>query len=121
MKHVELPCNNVKCSFICQICLRAKLHRQPFPVSSTQASKPFELLHVDIWGSYKCKTYDGFQYFLTIVDDCSRATWVHLLSQKSNAFPILRAFVTQMETQFNAVIKIIRSNNGLEFKDTTAL
>ena len=55
------------------------------------------------------------------MDDYSRATWVHLLSHKSNAFPILQAFVLQMKTQFSAVVKIIRSDNGLEFQDTAAL
>ena len=79
------------------------------------------MLHVDIWGGYKCKTYNGFQYFLTIVDDYSRATWVHLLSHKSNAFSMLQTFIVQIETQFRAIVKMIRSDNGLEFQDTTAL
>jgi len=86
-----------------------------------KALKKFEVLHVDLWGPYKCRTYNGFQYFQTVVDDCSRATWVHLLSHKSNAFPILQVFILQMEKQFDAAVKIIRSDNGLEFQDTSAL
>jgi len=57
----------------------------------------FELIHVDIWGPYPHKTYNVFQYFLTIVDDYSRATWVHLMAHKSNAFPLLKAFIIFVE------------------------
>jgi len=57
----------------------------------------FELLQVDIWGPYPQKTYNGSQYFLRIVDDYSRKTWVHLMAHKSIAFPLLRAFVSFIE------------------------
>jgi len=112
----SLSCNNNKSSTVCQVCPRAKLHGQPFSVSNPRSLHPFELLHVNIWGAY-----NGFQYFLTIVDDCSRATWVHLLSHKSNAFPMLQASIVQMKTQFGAIVKVIRSDNGLEFQGSTAL
>ena len=79
------------------------------------------MIHVDIWGPYPHKTHDGARFFLTIVDDCSRATWIHLLTHKSNAFPLLKAFVAFVGTQFGTAVKIIRSDNGLEFKDTSAL
>lgn len=121
MKHIGFSCNNVKQTVSCQVCPRAKLHRQPFPLSMNKALKKFEVLHVDLWGPYKCHTYSGFQYFLTVVDDCSRAMWVHLLSHKSNAFPMLQAFILQIEKQFDTAVKIIRSDNGLEFQDTSAL
>jgi len=46
---------------------------------------------------------------------------VHLLAHKSNAFPPLKAFSTFVEKQFGTTIKIIRTDNGLEFKDNSAL
>jgi len=39
------------------------------------------------------------------------------MAHKSNAFPLLKAFIISVEKQFGATIKIIRSDNGLEFKD----
>ena len=39
------------------------------------------------------------------------------MAHKSNAFPLIRACVQFMEKQFNAAIKITRSDNGLEFKE----
>ena len=74
----------------------AKMHRHSFPLSTTRAQHCFDLLYVDIWGPYPhSKMVPGF--FLTIVDDHSRATWVHLLAHKSNAFPLLRAFIIFVE------------------------
>jgi len=99
----------------------AKMHRKSFPLSTTRVLNCFELLHVDIWGPYPYSTYNGSTLFLTIANDRSRATWVHLLAHKSNAFLLLKAFVTFVEKQFCASVKIIRSGNGMEFKDTSAL
>ena len=40
---------------------------------------------------------------------------------KSNVFPLLKAFITFVEQQFDTHVKVIRSDNGMEFKDTSAL
>ena len=58
MRKLCLPCNQKKHSTICSICPQAKLHRKPFPLSTSAASRIFELIHVDIWGAYKCSTYN---------------------------------------------------------------
>ena len=121
MRLIDLPCNNQKTNTVCSVCPKARLHRQSFPLSNTRATRIFEFVHVDIWGAYRCSTYDGYKYFLTIVDDYSRATWVHLMSTKSNAFPLLQSFIALVETQFGTFVKCIRSDNGMEFQDTIAL
>jgi len=121
MRKLCLPCNQKKHSTSCSICPQAKLHKQPFPLSTSRASRIFELIHVDIWGAYKCSTYNGYKYFLTIVDDYSRATWVHLMSCNSNAFPLLQSFVAYIENQFAVSVKVIRSDNGEEFKDRSTI
>ena len=97
LKQLGLSCNRGKSEIICSVCPKARLHRQSFPLNDTRASRIFEVIHVDIWGASKCVTHDGYKYFLTIVDDFSRATWVHLMSTKSNAFPLLQQFVAFVE------------------------
>lgn len=69
-------------------------------------------------GSFSTSTHDGFQYFLTMVDECSRVTWVYLLKQKSD---VLQVFPTNanIETQFQRNIKRVRSDNALELNFTS--
>ena len=54
---------------VCLICPMLKLTKFPYNVSTTGASNPFELLHIDTWGAYRVKTYNGLKHFMTIVDD----------------------------------------------------
>ena len=100
----------------CCICPLAKQHRLPFPISSHKSSSIFELVHCDIWGPCSTNAYDGSRYFLTLVDDLSRTTWVYLLQTKSETRKCIESFYHIVETQFNCKIKNIRSDNGAEFK-----
>ncbi|XP_060183269.1 uncharacterized protein LOC132613257 [Lycium barbarum] len=81
----------------CDICPVARQTKLPFPSSCIKTKVIFELIHVDTWGPYKSSTYNGYKYFLTIVDDFSRATWTYLLSTKSNAFPALKNYLAYIE------------------------
>ncbi|KAJ1697014.1 hypothetical protein LUZ63_005526 [Rhynchospora breviuscula] len=101
---------------VCEICVRAKQTREVFPISLNKTSEPFELIHCDIWGAYRVASHSGAHYFLTIVDDFSRAVWVYLMAEKSETGDLLRFFCKMVQTQFNKSIKCIRSDNGLEFK-----
>ncbi|XP_070028960.1 uncharacterized protein [Nicotiana sylvestris] len=79
------------------ICPKAKLTRNPFSLSQIKSKKAFELIHVDTWGPYKVSIYNGYKYFLTIVNDYSRGTWTFSMSTKSNAFDALKNFLTMVE------------------------
>ena len=70
-----------KSNTICSICPLAKQHRLPFPHSTSTTKQPFDLIHCDIWGPFSTKSITGSSYFLTIVDDHSRFTWIHLLDK----------------------------------------
>ena len=58
------------------------------------------------------------KYFLTIVDDCTRSTWVYVMKCKSDTKPLLQSFYFMIKTQFNKSIKVFRKDNGLEFQMT---
>ncbi|KAL0297014.1 UNVERIFIED_CONTAM: Retrovirus-related Pol polyprotein from transposon RE1 [Sesamum radiatum] len=81
LKHTPIP-NSSSTIADCMICPMAKQTRLPFATSSIQSKDVFELVHVDLWGPYKLPTLSGCHYFLTIVDDFSRATWTFLLKYK---------------------------------------
>ena len=60
----------------CDICFKSKQTRGVFTESLNKASVPFALIHVDLWGPYREPSSCGAVYFLTIVDDYSRAVWI---------------------------------------------
>lgn len=74
----------------------------------------FEILHVDVWDPYNTTTHYGCKYFITIIDDYSRETWVQLMPNKLHSVSILTHFVHFVHTLFSAIVKIIRSDNTLE-------
>ena len=102
----------------CSICPMAKQHKLPFNQSLHKSSHNFELIHCDLWGPCSVTAYDGSRYFLTIVDDMSRSTWVYLLKNKSDAQKAIEAFHNLVCTQFETRIKYLRSDNGTEFRMT---
>ncbi|KAG8495046.1 hypothetical protein CXB51_012729 [Gossypium anomalum] len=114
------PCNFSNSTSIqnCPVCPLAKQNRLPFPLSNTRAETTFSLLHLDLWGPYRVSTHSGHRYFLTIVDDFTRLTWVYLLRLKSDVPVQLKQFFRMIQTQFSATVKIVRSDNGSEFFNT---
>ncbi|XP_059306495.1 uncharacterized protein LOC132057932 [Lycium ferocissimum] len=111
----QLPCRfSSKQSYICSICPLARQSRLPFPDSSIKTTNPFQLIYVDTWGPYSTLIYAGHKYFLTIVDDFTKATWSHFMGSKSNAFPLIQPFIAMVNTQFHASIQTIRTDNALE-------
>ena len=101
--------------FFCDVCPLAKQKRLPFNESLHIFENYFDLIHCDLWGPFSVSTIDSCKYFLTIVDDCSRCTWVYLLKHKSQTQSILEQFCTMVETKFSRKVKVIRIDNGTEF------
>ena len=100
----------------CKVCHISKQKRLPFTTSVHIANSPFDLIHCDIWGLYHIPTVDNQKYFLTIVDDNTRCTWVFLMKQKSETSSLIQSFFTLIKNQFSVSIKMIKSNNGSEFQ-----
>ena len=90
--------------------------RLPFHFHNHVSEFAFDLIHFDIWGPYAVPTIVGHKYFLTIVDDCTRLTWVYLMKSKSKTRHLLQSFYTMIKTQFGKSIKVFRTNNRLEFQ-----
>ena len=107
-------CNNNK-SFDCTICPFAKQKRLPFPSSAHCSISCFYLVHVDIGGPTSTPSLNGSKYFLSIVDDFSKCTWVFFMPHKSDASILIQSFYNMVVNQFHTTIKVIRSDNGPEF------
>jgi hypothetical protein len=93
----------------------AKPTRLKFPLSCISTIRCFELIHFDIWGPYTKTDSSGAKFFLTVVDDFSRSTWVFLMQHKSEVNTIIPYFFKLVEKQFHTQIQKIQSDNGREF------
>ncbi|GKA14853.1 putative RNA-directed DNA polymerase, partial [Tanacetum coccineum] len=107
-----------KCVF-CEICQRAKQTRKPFPLSDHKTKLLGEIVHLDLWGPYKVVSHTGHRYFLTVVDDYTRAVWVYLIKSKDEVFESINIFYNLIKNQFKRTVKIFRSDNGTEFLNQT--
>nr|GEZ06578.1 hypothetical protein [Tanacetum cinerariifolium] len=102
-----------------QVLLRnGKQHRascKTKPVSSVD--QPLFRLYMDLFGLTFVKSLDKKSYCLVITNDYSRFTWVFFLATKDETSPILKTFLTGLENQLSLKVKVIRSDNGTEFKN----
>jgi transposase InsO family protein len=78
-------------------------------------SSVFDLIHSDVWGPSPVMAFSGRCYYVTFVDDHSRCTWVYLLKKKSIVLPLFTQFLQMIKTQYNTVVRAIRSDNGGEY------
>lgn len=74
----------------------------------------FELIHVNTWGPYNTETHQGHRFFLTVVDDNSKATWTFLLKTKRDASFTSKNIIQMIDTQFQVRIRKIRTDNAFE-------
>ena len=105
-------------SINCDVCLLSKSTLLPFPSTTSYSVKPFDLIHSDIWRPV-IKSFDGYKYFVTFVDDFSRFTWLYLLKAKSEVATVFQDFHHLVHTQFSSQIKILQSDNGSEYMSNT--
>ena len=101
-----------KKQFTCNVCPSAKQKRLPFPRANHESKNAFDLIHCDTWGPFSIPTPEGFRYFLTLLDDCTKTTWLYLMRSKSEASLHIPAFFSIFETQFKSKIKCFQSDNA---------
>ncbi|PKU84061.1 Retrovirus-related Pol polyprotein from transposon TNT 1-94 [Dendrobium catenatum] len=107
--HILLPAKS------CITCIQCKCHKLPFELSRSRTKFPLALLHADVWGPAPVPSPQGIRYFLILVDDYSRYTWLFTLTQQTSVYNVLKHFIIFIENQTNRTIKALRTDNGTEF------
>ena len=102
-------------SFDCSVCKLGKNMTLSFSFYSNRAEKCFYIVHSDVWGISPVISHARYKYFVTLIDDFSRYTWVYFLRSKSKVLSIFQIFVAYVETQFSTGIKILRSDSCGEY------
>lgn len=100
---------------VCEVCMKAKIHQQPFRQSTRRENDVLDLIHTDICGPFKTCSLGGAKYFATFIDDKSRYIEVAILKKKSDIFEAFKEYKARVEKQTGRQIKKIRSDNAKEY------
>jgi hypothetical protein len=88
-----------------------------FHFSSTPISSiPLQLLFLDVWAPAPQTSVNNNRFYLSIVNDFSKYTWLYPLESKSAVCPTFLPFKQLVETYFGTKIISVQSDNGGEFK-----
>ena len=63
-------------------------------------------------------TMGGSKYFVVFVDDYSHYTWIYLMKNRYQISQIISNFAAMIQTQFFRTIKMFRTDNAMENKET---
>jgi transposase InsO family protein len=89
--------------------------RVSFKTKEYSTSNPLELVHTDLCGPTRTQTLKGESYFMLLIDDYTRMTWVTFLKEKYEAFEKFKSFKALVENETDLKIKCLRSDRGGEF------
>nr|GEX37536.1 hypothetical protein [Tanacetum cinerariifolium] len=99
-------------------CLKGKQHKASCKTKLVNSvSKPLHTLHIGLFGPTSVSSLNHKWYYLVVTDDFSRFTWTFFLKTKDETSGILRNFITEIENLKDLKVKIIRCDNGGEFKN----
>jgi hypothetical protein len=100
----------------CDACVEGKMTRVDVPKSSSSiTTRPLELIHSDLKGPWSVKTAEGYQYWISFIDDYSRYCSGYLLKRKSDAFTAWKSFVAKVENATSKKILRLRDDKGGEY------
>ncbi|GJU24381.1 putative ribonuclease H-like domain-containing protein [Tanacetum coccineum] len=113
-----LPSKTFKNDHTCVACQKGKQHKASCKNKHVSSiSQPLQMLHMDLFGPTFVRSINHKTYCLVVTDDFSSFSWVFFLATKSETSGILKKFITEVENQLNHKVKVIKSDNGTEFKN----
>ncbi|GJY71959.1 putative ribonuclease H-like domain-containing protein [Tanacetum coccineum] len=114
-----LPTNIFENDHSCVACQKGKQHKASCKAKLVNLiSKILHMLHMDLFGPTNVKSLMKKSYCLVVTDDFSRFSWVFFFATKDETSGILKTFITEIENQLDHKVKVIRSDNGTEFKNS---
>lgn len=94
---------------VCPVCATTravvKIPRDP---AKRRAEIPGQFMHVDTWGKYPIKGWDGTHYFLFFTDDATRFTWCERYSEKKELPELFAKLHNTIQNSLNITIRNYR-------------
>ncbi|GJT74628.1 putative ribonuclease H-like domain-containing protein [Tanacetum coccineum] len=114
-----LPSKIIENDHSCDACQKGKQHKVSYKAKLVNSiSKPLHMLYMDLFGPTNVNSLIKKSYCLIVTDDFSRFSWVFFWATKDETSGILKTFITEIENQLDYKVKVIRSDNGTEFKNS---
>jgi hypothetical protein len=100
----------------CEHCVYGKYKRVIFlRVGKEKKSERLELMHIDVWGPARVSSLGGSCYYVTLIDDATRKTWVYCIRQKYDVFDTFKKWKSLVENETGKRLKCLRQENGGEY------
>ncbi|GJZ10997.1 putative ribonuclease H-like domain-containing protein [Tanacetum coccineum] len=113
-----LPSKLFEINQTCVACQKGKQHRASCKTKTVSSiSQPLQMLHMDLFGPTFIKSLMKKMYCLVVTNDFSRFSWVFFLATKDKTSKILKTFIIGIENLIDLKVKVIRCDNGTEFKN----
>ncbi|CDP17738.1 unnamed protein product [Coffea canephora] len=100
----------------CEHCVLEKQRKVKFGTGIHNTKGILDYVHSDVWGPAKTPSLGGRYYFVTFIDDFSRRVWVFTMKSKDEMLKIFLKWKARVENQTGRKIKILRTDNGGEYK-----
>lgn len=100
----------------CETCVYGKHAKSPFPRNKRPRShRILELIHTDVCGPMSQPAWNGSWYFVSFVDDYSRASKIYCIEHKSDVLEKFIEYIVMVEAQHGVKVAKLRSDKGGEY------
>jgi len=107
----------------CGTCIQNKMHNLKFENQKERANDLLNIIHTELNDQHNTTGNNGEKYFLTFIDDYSKAARVYTIKSKTEVYECFIEFINTVENITGKKIKRLRCNNGKEYvnKDISRL
>ena len=99
----------------CKTCIKNKMYNLTFQNNRTKAKDILEIIHSDVFGSFKTPGIMDERYFIFFIDDYSKIAKVYCINSKDGVFDCLVQYINESENLTEMKVKTIRCDNGKEY------
>ena len=100
----------------CDICDLTKLTRKINREPPKRASRRLGRVHTDVWGPFRIPSISGSRYFLSLIDDLTRKSWIFFLRTRNEIHRKIEDWRAEIRLEIGEEAAIFRSNNAKEYR-----
>lgn len=88
----------------CDVCLKGKMSKTPFPGKSDRKTEVLDLIHTDVCGPMRTNSLGGARYYVEFIDDSSRSE-VRFLKSKAEVYNATVEYIALVENMKGKKVK----------------